>query len=755
MTRPRFYAYLGLAALGISGGAYAFRDLLEKIPPIHTLEEYTPSLATRLYDVRGELIAELFTERRARVPLSQIPVDLQNAVIAVEDDRFFNHWGISPRGIVRAALSNLRHRQVVQGGSTITQQLSKLIFLTQERTLARKLREALVALQMERNLSKEEILELYLNQVYLGQGAYGVVAAAQSYFGKELSQLNLPECALLAGLIQRPSAYSPFAQRDRALRRRQVVLARMYEEGFVQPQEFKEALVALMPALRPPAVGVRAPYFVERIRRRLEPKYGFHVFWKGGLEIHTTLDLRFQDAAEKVMEKSLADYDVKAEAEFKKRLEEEGVDFSVEGSTYAVGLSTEYKKIQGAFVLMDLKSGAIRALIGGRGFGETQFNRATQAYRQPGSTFKPFVWGAALQNGMTSMSLVEDAPLAYYYDGKDWRRLEGIDENTVSLATAPFAQNPDFDTWVPNNFDNKYLGVITLKRALALSRNLCSVRLIDLVGPPQVVELARKVGIHSSLEPVPALGLGASVVSPLELSAAFGTFANGGVKVQSHEVVKVLDPEGKVLEEHVPSEAEAISPQLAYLTTHLMRGVVEAGTGGYARRLKRPLAGKTGTTNENRDLWFIGFTPDLVAGAWMGYDDSRSSLKDWTGGRTVVPWWTEIMGEVLQEYPPRDFPVPEGISFAAVDSDTGMLALPSCPRRSLEPFLKGTEPTAYCDADHSKPLVLAPPPQAAQEVTYPSLGSTAPASLPLDATGYAPLEEGGGGAELEEPDFIF
>ena len=342
--------------------------------------------------------------------------------------------------------------------------------------------------------------------------------------------------------------------------------------------------------------------------------------------------------------------------------------------------------------------------------GRIHFNRCTQAQRQPGSTFKPFVWAAALQSGMTAASLVEDNPLAFYFDGRDWRLLEGAtDQYSINLATAPFAQSTDFKIWVPNNFDSKFLGVVTLRRALAMSRNMASVNLITQIGPPSVVEIAHKAGIRAELEPVPALGLGSSVVTPLEMASAFASFANGGISVIPYTVARVEDRTGKELENHIPTEREAMTPQLAYLMSNMLKSVVSGGTATYAKRLKRPLAGKTGTSNENRDLWFIGFTPDLVAAAWMGYDDFASlGRKDWTGGSTVVPWWTDIMGEVLKDLPKRDFPVPPGIEFVQIDAETGQLALPTCPKKILEAFAKGTEPTAYCQVDHSRPLALAP-----------------------------------------------
>ncbi|UPT73151.1 MAG: PBP1A family penicillin-binding protein [Elusimicrobiota bacterium] len=707
MARSRFYALAASAFLLVGAGGFGLRQLLVGIPPIHTLEDYTPSLTTRVHDSKGTVVAELSIEKRALLPLSKIPVDLQNAVIAVEDDAFFKHWGISPKGIIRSSVRNLIARRVVQGASTITQQLAKQIFLKPERKLSRKVREVLLALQIERNFSKPEILQLYLNQVYFGEGAYGAQAAARNYFGKEVGEMTLADCALLAGLIRAPRANSPFFKPENARKRRAVVLSRMLDEKLITKAEAEAAAAQPIPLEKPVGFDSQAPYFVEHVRRKLEQKYGTAAVWRGGMKVYTTLDLEMQKKAEEVMEKALTEFDVKAQAEHEKKLKEYQ-RLEAAGEPLPVDFSTApLAKIQGAFVAIDIKTGAVRAMIGGR---DSHFNRVTQAKRQPGSTFKPFVWAAALGSGMTAASMVDDTPLAFYFDGRDWRLLEGAtDQYSINLATQPFAASPDFKIWVPNNYDGKFMGRVTLRKALANSRNISAINLITQVGPPLVVELAKRAGIRSELEPAPALGLGASVVTPLEMTSAFGTFANGGISVTPYTLERAEDATGKILEGHVPSDKEAMTPQLAYLVTNLMKGVVQAGTGSYARRLNRPLAGKTGTSNDNRDLWFIGMTPDLVAGAWMGYDDFTSlGRKDWTGGSTVVPWWTAIMEEVLKDYPKRDFPAPSGIVFATVDRDQGLLYQPACPkdRKLLEAFAAGTAPTEYCDPNRQAAAVI-------------------------------------------------
>ncbi|OGR93814.1 MAG: hypothetical protein A2V88_05365 [Elusimicrobia bacterium RBG_16_66_12] len=760
MTRSRFYPLLLLAAFAALAGAWACRKLLEGLPPLQALEEYAPSLSTRVYDSKGGVIAELSIEKRALLPLTRIPVDLQNAVIAVEDDNFFKHWGISPKGMLRSAVRNFLARRVVQGASTITQQLAKQIFLKPERKISRKIREVLLALQIEANFSKSEILQLYLNQVYFGEGAYGVQSAARNYFGKEVSELTLADCALLAGLVRAPRAHSPFVRPENAHKRRAVVLQRMLDEKLITAPERDAANAQPIPISKPIAVDTQAPYFVEHVRRRLEQKYGTAAIWRGGLKIYTTLDLDVQKTAEEKMEKALSDFDLKAQAEHEKKIKE----LQAAGEPLPPEVSTApLAKIQGAFVLMDVKTGAIRAMIGGR---DSHFNRVTQAKRQPGSTFKPFVWAAALNSGMTAASLVDDTPLAFYFDGRDWRLLEGAtDQYSINLATQPFASSPDFKIWVPNNFDGKFTGRITLRKALANSRNISSINLITQVGPPLVVEIARRAGIRSDLEPAPALGLGASVVTPLEMTSAFATFANGGISVTPYTVERVEDSSGRILEGHLPSDREGMSSKLAYLTANMMKAVVQSGTGRNASRLNRPLAGKTGTSNDNRDLWFVGCTPDLAAGAWMGYDDFSSlGRKDWTGGSTVVPWWTDIMESVLKETPKRDFPAPPGIVFAPIDSETGLLFGPYCPKRNklLEAFAHGTEPKRYCDVDHARPVSSQLGAESAAgapgSVLPPSVGgSSAPAAAP--AAGETPpplpsdeeLEGRPAPAESEEP----
>jgi penicillin-binding protein 1A len=694
------YAIGGLALAVWLLGMVALHQLLLDLPDIDKLENYTPPLVTKIYDLHGEIITELFTERRTVIPLNEIPVNLQNAFLATEDEHFFSHWGIYPVGIVRAALVNLRHGKVVEGGSTITQQLSKVIFFTQEKTLSRKLREFLLALQLERHYSKEEIFQLYLNQIYFGSGAYGVEAASRTYFGKHVKDLNLAECAILGGLPRSPRNYSPFLNPQSAYRRRAWVLSRLRRSGYITPREETEANQAPMVTQRTPVAPPVGAYFVEYLRQMLEPKYGENALYQGGFSIYTTLDLKAQRSAEEAMNKSLAEFDVQAT---KDRAEQVAVLKKQKKPIPLALQSTTTVKVQGALVAIDPRTGGIRAMVGGREFKESQFNRVYQAQRQPGSAFKPFVWLAAVDDGMTGATIVDDDRAGFYNDGRDWKLLESAtDAYAIAEATAPF---PPDQAWVPQDWDFKYFGPVTLRTGLAMSRNLVSIRLADHFGPQAILDYARKCGIKSKLQPVLSIALGTEALNLLELTASYCTFANGGIRSEPYGMIRIEDKNQKVLEEYSPKQSVELSAQTAYLMTDLLHAVVSEGTGRRALDLGRPAAGKTGTNQDLRDLMFVGYTPELVAGAWMGYDDFTSMGKHFTAAGKVVPWWTEFMKKALAGTPARNFNVPDGIIFAKIDSQTGYLALPSCPKVVLQAFKKGTEPKDLCPVDHaSQPI---------------------------------------------------
>ena len=660
------------------------RRYLTELPPIDTLEEYRPNLITEIYDINGEVIDELFVERRALVPLSKIPVDLQNAVIAIEDQRFFKHWGADLHAIARAMLANLKHGQIVEGGSTITQQLAKALFLTREKTIERKIKELLLSIQLEKNYTKEEILQLYLNQIYFGQGAYGVQEAASVYFGKDVQELNLAESAMLAGLPRAPNSYSPFVDVARAYRRRATALRRMVECGFITPEEENAANNYSLPIEKHQLRKSQGSYFVDYLRQILEPKYGSNALFKGGLKIYTTLDLKMQKIAEKVLTEKLDEFD-----ETKKR-ESEKPKVSELEETEKV---TE-RKVQGAILSLDPATGQIRVMVGGRDFEESQFNRVVQAKRQPGSAFKPFIYTAVIDNGYTVVGPIEDSPVAYYNDGINWKLLS----NTTDLSDIDpeIVKNIDPEKlWIPKNYEDTFRGGILIRDALAYSINICAVKLLDRIRPTTAASYAEKMGIRSPLEKTLSLALGSSVVTPLEITSAFGVLANQGIKTKPYAIIRVEDVSGNILEENFPEEEVVLSAQTAYIMTHLLKEVAERGTGWYTKYIGRPRAGKTGTTNEFTDAWFIGFVPNLVTSVWVGYDDNQTLGERKSGAVAACPIWTEFMKEALQDTPVLDFPVPPNIVFVKIDPKTGLLALEDCPDAVLLPFVKGTEPTDY------------------------------------------------------------
>ncbi len=687
--------------LCILASACALYFVLSGMPPVYELEEYTPSLTSKLFDTNGKLIYEFSVEKRQMVPLDEIPVDIQNAVISMEDRNFFNHAGFSTKAILRALINDVVLGKAAQGGSTLTQQLSRGVFLTKEKKIIRKIREIFLSVQIEALFSKQEILKLYLNEIYLGEGAYGVKAAAKKYFDKDLSELTLGESAMLVGIIPLPSRYNPFANPEMAKTRRALVLNSMVETGFITKEEADKEKQEPLPK-RSLAADKPGLYFIEYVRKILEPKYGVETFWKGGLNIYSTIDIDKQAKAEEIMNEKLHEYDLKIAQNLGIEIVEENTptEESLEeedSSNQNQQEQKEYPKLQGAFYVRDVKTGAIRVMVGGRNYEESRFNRATQAKRQPGSSFKPFVWMAALEKGYTPSSLIKDLEMVFYYDGKNWRVFdEAKDQYSLQLAAQPFMLNKDFDVWAPKNFSGRSSGWTTLRRALELSKNLAAINLIDAVGIDKTINVARRAGITSALPKAPALALGVSVVTLEELTNAMSTFANGGIQTPSYAIEKVLDQYGRPLEEHIPYEKEAFSPQNAFLLINMMKGVVQRGTGGAARILNRPVAAKTGTSQSHRDTWFIAMTPQIASGAWMGYDDDTAQeTGKWTGGGAVAPWASAILAEILKDEPVTDFAVPEDISFSFVNPETGKLATASDKNKIIEAFKKGTEPSSF------------------------------------------------------------
>lgn len=620
---PIAFLFFMMAVLPVLALVGLYLYFSSDLPRLSSVNDYQPKIVTQVLSESGEVMAEYFVEKRYVIPMEEMPPVLIDAFIAAEDERFFEHQGIDLLSIVRALIKNLRSMDIVQGGSTITQQVTKSLLLTPEKSYARKIKEAILAYRIEKSLSKADILTIYLNQIYLGQRSYGVEAAAQTYFNKSAADLTLAESSLLAGLPKAPSAYSPIRHPDRAKRRQKYVLERMVASGYITRDEAQAALDKPLTIPPPENKNITvAPYIAEQIRQYLQTAYGNAPLYGEGLKVYTSVNLLMQDAAQRAVEAGLKD--------FAKRQ----------------GVKKGEPRVQGALVAMEPRTGQVKALVGGLRFLENQFNRATQARRQPGSAFKPIVYAAALDKAYTTSSIIIDAPIIF-----------------------PTRSNRPF--WEPRNFDREFEGPVTFRHALSHSRNVITVKILQDIGVGYAIKYARKLGINSPLEPNLTLALGSSGVSLLELTRAYAVFANQGVKAEPLFITKIIDRHGNVLEENKPRLSQVISPQTAYLMTSLLQSVVEEGTGRGVRSLNRPCAAKTGTTNDMRDAWFIGYTPDLIAGTWVGYDIEKPLGKRETGAVAASPIWLRFMREVLEGTEVQVFPVPEGIIFRQVDADTG------------------------------------------------------------------------------------
>ncbi len=711
------------ASAAVIWGYSTLLSFAEGLPSTESLARYRPDVTTKIYDRNGVLIDELFWERRALVPLNQIPVDLQNAVLAIEDTNFFNHWGMDMGGVVRAFIRNIREGHIVQGGSTITQQLAKVMFLTPERTITRKIRELILAIHIEREYSKQEILQFYLNQIYFGEGAYGVEAAARVYFNKSVNELNLAESALLAGLPRAPNNYSPQKNIIRAYRRRSVVLRRMRDLGFITEEEEIRANSHRLPVRTYARETRPGSYFVEHIRRKLLPRFGAQKLYRGGLRIHTTLDMNMQIAAEKSIEAHLSSFDERKKREIlKEKMEEKDIE---DPDKIEISTST-FQEVQGTLVSIDPRSGHIRAMVGGRDFEKSEFNRATQARRQSGSAFKPFIFTAAIDEGYTPASILKDEPRVYYNDGRRWCLLE----NTTDYANLgisfdlidEFEEEDEEDNdeereeteeekelrkrvqalerlknrlWAPRNYYPTSRGEITLRTTLVNSINRSTVDLLDQIRPVTAKFYARKMGIRSRMPQSLSLALGSGELIPLEITAAYGVYANDGIRTEPYSITRVEDYAGNTIIENRTREKQVLSPQTNFIMVNLLKQACEYGTGIHTRRLNRPHGGKTGTTDNFSDAWFAGFTPNLVTTVWVGYDDRSSLGEGQAGGVLAAPIWTTYKQRALAHTPVIDFPVPDDIIFVNFDPDTGKLASEFAENSILQPFIRGTEPREY------------------------------------------------------------
>jgi len=742
-----------VALLGISG--YVFY-LLAKLPRVDRLADYKPPIVSQVFGDDGSLVGEFYLERRIVVPVNKMPRKLIQAFVAAEDASFYQHKGIDYFGIVRAAIKNIISMRKKEGASTITQQVTKSMLLTSEKKFSRKIKEAILAKRMEEKLSKDEILYLYLNQIYLGAGAYGVQAAAETYFGKNVEQLNLAEIAMLAGLPKAPNTYSPIKHLEKARERQSYVLERMVKEGYVTPAEAehaKKTVISIHPMKK--VNSEQSAYYLEHLRIQLEEKYGEDQLYKGGLKIYTTMNADMQKAAFESLRNGLKAVDkrqgFRGPLKHLKESDVEGFCSKVEdgidtadlktGDSYQgvvvgfnqdkgeaiirvgdrkgvltrknmswagkLGMLNSYGKpekgnnraltlgsvievtvvspdankegaqfaldqtpdVQSALVAIDPRTGGVKAMVGGYDFRKSQFNRAMQAKRNAGSAFKPIIYAAALEKGLTTATVIVDAEVEYP-DGTG-------------------------KTWKPRNYDNTYRGPVTMREALTYSINMVSIKIMEQIGVPYTVDFAKKLGFTSKIEPNLALALGAASVSPFELTSAYGVFANKGMLVPSYFITRVTDTDGTVLQETQPAvPVPVVSPEASYVITNLMQSVVMSGT-GYRANINRPVAGKTGTTNDAKDAWFVGYIPQLVTGVWVGYDQERSLGSGGTGGQASAPIWGEFMQKATSALPTEDFQAPENVSFVLVNPRTGRLAREGTPGAVMECFIKGSEPNSY------------------------------------------------------------
>ena len=672
-----FLSLVVIAVFGSAGVVFGVVQWLRRdlVSP-QALTTTAAPVKTVVYDARGRVLHEFYKENRSPVPLKQIPRHLVNATISTEDRSFYQHWGVDLWGVARAAVTDILHMRRAQGGSTITQQLARNLLGTHERTFSRKLRETVLAIEIERNFTKDQILEMYFNQIYFGEGAYGVESASKTYFNKPLRALSLPECALLAGIPANPSLYSPRRRPTAARARRDKVLRNMLATRAITQVEFTNANGQPLGVTPARYSNDRAPYFVEMVRLHLDEKYGSSAVYEGGLKVYTTLDIDLQQTAERALERHLQalEAELKPKATFASYV-------PPTGDSARIGQKTPY--LQGSLVAIDPRTGYVRALIGGREWNHSNFNRATQARRQPGSAFKPFVYVAAIDNGFHPTDVIVDEPVSF--------------------------PGGNGELYQPMNYDRQFRGAVTLRYALQQSINIPAIKLLRKVGTSLVASYARRMGIRSPIGQNLSLALGSSEVTLYELTTAFGVFANRGIRNDPLFVLKVEDRTGTVLEKSSPRPVEVLSEQTASVMTSMLQSVMDHGTGYPARALgfTIPAAGKTGTMDEYMDAWFVGYVPSLVCGVWIGFDEKKPIGRGMTGARAALPPWTEFMIGATRGRPAEDFPLPAGTTTREVCAETGMLATTHCPNVTSEIFTEGSEPSELCSTHPGPPL--APP----------------------------------------------
>ena len=658
------------------------------MPSVEQLENFEPQLSTKLLDRNGVVIKEIYQQRRSYVPLSETPVCVTQAFLAIEDHKFYTHWGIRPFALIGAVAKGLVQFDLrFRGASTITQQLARNLYYTSQRTIVRKLREALTAIEIERYYSKDEILEMYLTQTYFGAGAYGIGAAAATYFSKSPKDLTIEEAALLAAIPKSPARYNPITCPEAAMQRRNIVLRRMWQVHYLTEKRCAEAQarpLALRPSSTDGTLGI-APYFTENVRQQLNVigrTFGFDPY-RDGVTVHTTLDARLQACAEKAVQEMLPQVQKSATGVFRSTqlagvLRKVYPDSSfaahrrmTNNSRLVDSLALVYMPVQVALVALDPANGHILAMIGGRDFEQFKFNRAVQAVRQPGSAFKPFVYATVLDGGTPVTTRVSNERLT---------------------VPDPTRRSDSLVQW-PDNFESDYGGVVDVREGLYRSLNVVAARLIrEYTTPKDVVALAHRLGITTELDPYDALALGASGVIPLELCAAYQVFQSGGIWSKPMYITGVDDQFGQPVSVYRPERRAVLSEETAFLTLSLLRSVVDRGTGAALRGrfgFEKPAAGKTGTTNENTDAWFVGFTPYLVAAVWVGLDDPARTLgRGMEGAHAALPIWARFVTAAYDslDYPDDDFRVPGGIQIAQICEETDQLASPNCPRIRPEYF---------------------------------------------------------------------
>jgi penicillin-binding protein 1A len=663
-----------LVALG-AGVVYSTWALIcrgSQCPSIDSLAEYTPHQTSKLYAVDGRFIAELGLERRTLVKIDEIPKIVQEAFVSTEDKRFYQHAGIDWHRATSVILRSPLHG-FSQGFSTITMQLARNVFpeqISREKSIIRKVKEAKVAREIESKYDKKKILELYLNQIDLGHGAYGVETASQRYFGKSVRDLNLAEAATLAALPKAPARYNPVRFPERAIQRRNTVIELMRQNGFINDADASRAKAYPLQLANKSISGETAPYFVEWVRQQLDAQFGKQLY-EQGLKVYTTLDLDMQGAAERALEHQARAIEAGRFGPYSHETYEHYVAHR-EGDE---GSGTS-PYLQSAFLALDPRNGAVRVMIGGRDFDDSKFNRSVQALRQPGSTFKPIVYSAAIQNGRPPSYLVNDSPLVL--------------------------QVPGQPEWAPQNYDLKFLGEIPLRQSLYLSRNVSTVRLGMELGEQTVINEARNFGITTPIPPYPSIHIGAADVYPIELISAYSAFANLGVRATPNAIMRVENQKGEILWQPTPTRTQVLSPEEAWIMVDMMKDVIRRGSaaGVYASGFHLPAGGKTGTTNDGTNVWFVGYTADLIAGVWYGLDRPSKIKDNAQGGVLAAPAWTAFMTEVYRRMPaPPDWPKPLSIVTREIDVSSGLLQTPYCPRNLVtsEFYISGTEPTRDCD----------------------------------------------------------